>query len=61
MNLCLACIHVYVLTGVAVVSPDSAAFQPFLESSFQQVYEMRDVSHSGWLVGPHHPTLSNVL
>lgn len=25
-------------------SPNSAAFQPFLESSFLQVYEMRDVS-----------------
>lgn len=35
---------------VAVVSPGSVAFQPFLESSFQQVYEMRDVSGSGWLV-----------
>lgn len=35
---------------VAVVSPNSVAFQPFLESSFQQVYEMRDVSGSGWLV-----------
>uniref|UniRef100_A0A4W6EFC5 Importin 4 n=1 Tax=Lates calcarifer TaxID=8187 RepID=A0A4W6EFC5_LATCA len=37
-----------------------AAFQPFLESSFQQVYEMRDVSH--WLAGwPNHPSLYNRL
>lgn len=28
------------------VSIYSAAFQPFLESSFQQVYDMRDVSYS---------------
>lgn len=45
----------FLLTLCWVVSPDSAVFQPFLESSFQQVYEMRDVSHSGWLVGPITP------
>lgn len=38
-----------------MVSLDSAAFLAFLESSFQQVYEMRDVSRSTWLIGPVIP------
>lgn len=35
---------IFVITHNSVAVPDSVAFQPFLESSFQQVYEMRDVS-----------------
>lgn len=35
--------------------PFSAAFQPFLESSFQQVYELRDVSNVAQLIHPPLP------